>query len=405
MEYLFTERAHLMCPRMYFGIVVNVKAAFDEAQVRTAFSALAKGHPFLRALLGYEEKSGRYFYDVTGASQTEILIKEQETPSADDPAVMAEYEHLTNAEWDLFSEGMLKAAVWKSGENTCFSLVFHHLLADGRGALTLSQELADCYARDAVPKYAPERLISSAGDFPKGSGLPLISRMLIDKANRDWKKERHAPVSYRRYRDCANQFLREDRVQYSLKKLDRAEVEETVRQCREQGVTVNDLLMARMYMRENTDKIIIAHDLRQQLAFFIPGALGNYATAFSVVMKKKKGDEFALAREIHRKVRKIISSPAQLYLVLQCYARLEPGLIDAAFMAARGGYESKAAAFIGSTFFGFSASKGYSITNLGRIENSSIETAYFIPPASPAIRMTQGVLTVNGEMTVCTSGR
>ncbi len=42
---------------------------------------------------------------------------------------------------------------------------------------------------------------------------------------------------------------------------------------------------------------------------------------------------------------------------------------------------------------------------LGRINNEWITAAYFIPPASPAIRKTQGVLTVNGQMAVCTSGR
>ena len=45
------------------------------------------------------------------------------------------------------------------------------------------------------------------------------------------------------------------------------------------------------------------------------------------------------------------------------------------------------------------------IIDLGKIENGSIEDAYFIPPASPAIRKTQGILTVNGVMTVCTSER
>ena len=74
-------------------------------------------------------------------------------------------------------------------------------------------------------------------------------------------------------------------------------------------------------------------------------------------------------------------------------------------MAARGGFKSKVAKFIGTAFFGFGESKGYSVTNLGRTESASMETAYFIPPASPAMRKTYGVLTLNGEMTVCTSQR
>ena len=56
-------------------------------------------------------------------------------------------------------------------------------------------------------------------------------------------------------------------------------------------------------------------------------------------------------------------------------------------------------------FFGFEEPKGYSITNLGKIESTSIKSAFFIPPASPAVRKTIGILTVNGEMYSCVSER
>ena len=48
-------------------------------------------------------------------------------------------------------------------------------------------------------------------------------------------------------------------------------------------------------------------------------------------------------------------------------------------------------------FLGFTKSKGYSITNLGKYESNNIEEAAFLPPASPAIKKTLGVLTVNGK--------
>ena len=56
MERIFTERAHLMCPHMNFGIVLSVDRAFDEDRIRKAFEILSDNHPFLRALLGYEKK-------------------------------------------------------------------------------------------------------------------------------------------------------------------------------------------------------------------------------------------------------------------------------------------------------------------------------------------------------------
>ena len=225
--------------------------------------------------------------------------------------------------------------------------------------------------------------------------------MLVDKANRDWEKEGNKPLSYQEYHEFADSFVKDDKVKITLKKTSSGELVKTVSECREHSVTVNDLLMAKMYRDDKTDKIIIAKDLRDSLAFYNKGSLGNYSTAFSIVFKKQTDDIWKIAQEVHKKVQKTIASPKDLYLVLQCYARLKPEVLDAAFMAAKGKFASKSAQFIGKMFFGFEEAKGYSITNLGKIECNAVSSAFFIPPASPAIRKTVGVLTVNGEMTEC----
>ena len=68
-----------------------------------------------------------------------------------------------------------------------------------------------------------------------------------------------------------------------------------------------------------------------------------------------------------------------------------------------GGYESKAGKFVGGSMFGFSQPKSYSITNLGKVENDNIKSIMFIPPASPAAKLTLGVVTLNGIMRACSS--
>jgi NRPS condensation-like uncharacterized protein len=278
------------------------------------------------------------------------------------------------------------------------------LLTDGRGALGLLQELADYYVHGTVPEFAQEKLISSAKDFPADSRMPLISRTLVGKANKDWAKEKHR-VSYEEYHTFADQFLQEDAVKHSVSIVRKEKLEILLEKCRANKVSVNDFLLARMFLKDGTGKIIMACDLRDRLACYRKGALGNYSTAFSVEMKKKEKEEFALAKTVHERIQKIMNTPADLYLVLQCYAELDPGILDAALISCRGNFKSKAGQFIGRMFFGFGAPEGYSITNLGRIESSSIEAAFFIPPASPAIKKTQGILTVNGEMRICTSER
>ena len=405
MEYVFTERAHLMCPNMNFGIALKVKAPFEELKARRAFRTLAGAHPFLNAVIGYEGDKNAYYYDVTDELKVDIIIKENELSGIEAHEIISEYDKLTSYDWNLMKEGMLKAVVWKMGKYTCFLLVFHHLLTDGRGALNLAKELANLYSDNIMPEDAPEKLISSADQLPKDSKMSLISKMLINNANRDWSRENHKPLSYQEYREFADRFVKEDHVAHFLKRTDKEEMSRIIGTCRDVGITVNDLLMARMYLEDNIDKIIIASDLRERFDFCTKGSLGNFSTAFSVVVKKKSKDPYVLAKEVHKAVQKVISKPADLFLVLQCYANIDPALLDATFMASRNEYKSKAAAFIGKTLFGFESASGYSISNLGRIESSNISSAFFIPPASPAIKKTQGVLTVNGKMMICTSER
>ena len=404
MEYIFTERAHLMCPNMCFGIVMLINKEFDAGAVGDTVKKLAEAHPFIRALLSFEEEKNRFFYDVTEESQAEVTVHTAEVSGIGAPEVIKEFERITARDFDLFKEGMLKVSAWPAGAKTTVLMVFHHLLADGRGALELAKEFADCYAMGKDPVYAEEKLISSASEFPAGSELPFISKMLVNRANRQWRKENRR-LTFAEYHRFADEFLQCDPITHELSVTGESEMSEIAARCKKEGVTVNDYLLAKLFTEEKAKRIVIAADLREALKCYNPGALGNYSTAFSVELKKHGDDLFTVAKQVHEEVRKKSGRPSALYLVLQCYAALEPGLLDAAMMASRDRFESKAAGFIGKLFFHLDRSAGYSVTNLGKTESASIEEAFFIPPASPAMKKTLGVLTVNGRMTVCSSER
>jgi hypothetical protein len=453
MKYLFTERAHLVCPNMCFGIAATLGKAFEKERFEECLAGLVEAHPFLRSRLGYEKETNSYFYDVKEQSQVEVIfageicdgtedvggtkklcestkiseardsIEEVSEagsliPVADEDIITSskifeQFQKFTARDWNLFSEGLLKIAVWKAGNRTELLCVFHHLLADGRGALGLIQEFADYYVDDIEPKAAQEHLITKE-DLPANSKLSFINRALVNYANRQWKKENHQ-LSYEEYHSFADKFLQEDFVEHSIEVISADKLTELHDDWKVHKVSMNDYLLAKMFMEEKTDSIVMACDLRNQLTCYNQGSLGNYATAFSVKLKQSKSgnsatpanttDIFPLAKKVHNQIQKKLATPKDLYLVLQCYASLEPGLLDAAMISSRGAFDSNAAKFIGTTFFNYDKAKGYSITNLGKIESKNIESAFFIPPASPAIKKTQGVLTVNGVMRICTSQR
>lgn len=90
-----------------------------------------------------------------------------------------------------------------------FQILFvaHHLLCDGRALLQLVVEFSDCYIENKIPMYVKEQLISSMSDLPEKSKLSGISKVLVKRVNRLWRKEKQM-VSYTEYEMFAKQFMK-----------------------------------------------------------------------------------------------------------------------------------------------------------------------------------------------------
>lgn len=360
------------------------------SEVNEAVRVLAEAHPFLRCLIA-DDELGRPYYSLREDIEIKVVEKESIDTLEEDYRVLAEIG------WPLHLDGMFKILVYPKEESVSILFVAHHLLCDGRGLLGLVTEFADYYVKGVRPAFVSEQLITSLADLPKGSGLPWISKMVIDSANRNWGKENHR-VDYQEYLTFEKRYVAENKLAVSLEETGSDELQELVDFCRDNGVSVNDYLVADMMVKESTNTVLIAADIRDHLANYVPGSLGNYSTAFSIVCRTKSEDILETAKKVSGIVKRIMSSPKDAMLVLACYLHMTPELLDAVAISTLGDFESKAGKFVGSRMFGFSDRDRYSITNLGRIESDTIQDAMFIPPASPAVRKMVGVLTVNNKM-------
>lgn len=403
-QYLLTERAHLMCPNMCFGIVATIDAPYDSKRIKESIRALEMAHPFLRGLLGYESNTNQYYIDNTEYGKIAIIESTEELNLPMSERILRDYEDIIKKDFDLRTEGMLKIYTYNNGDSMSVLFVFHHLLTDGRGGLGLVNEFVEKYVNDTNPKYVEERLIASMEVLPKNSKLPFISNTLIKYCNKKWRKEKQI-VTYPQYHEFASNYVKQDKVKHNITVVPKDELEKIAKECKQAQVTINDYLMAKMFIEDNTKKIIIASDIREKIDCYQNGALGNYSTAFSVTCNSSVKEPIELAKIVHKKVKKILSNNKLLMQVLSCYITMDPGLIDAAAISSLGTFESKIGKFVGENMFGFENQNGYSITNLGKIESPYIKGALFIPPASPAIKKMVGVLTVNGIMYKCTSQR
>lgn len=395
-QYIISERAHFMCPNMHFGMLVEIPAVFSLEKVYESFGIMSKAHPFLRSVIKYEEGSTRLFYDIKEHSEIEIY------EGRDIEHVWDDYKAIGAKGWNVLESGLLKVFLYPLKEGFKILFVGHHLLGDGRCLLEVVGEFANLYGEGTQPDYVEERLIKNIDDLPPHSKLRGISKLLVKRLNNEWRKE-GKKADYKTYAEFASLFQKENPVSYEICSMDANSVLSMKNLCKEQGLSVNDLLMAKGYIAMHTPKIIMAADIRSQLKCYRQGALGNYATAMGVVCKSRTKDVLKKAEEVHKQVRIHRSKMQKLMMVLACYMQMDKDLIDAVAIATLGDFDSKVAKFVGVNMFGYEKRDGRSITNLGSINNPNIKEAIFIPPASPATIQTIGVLTVNNKMQLCSS--
>lgn len=395
-NYVYTERAHFMCPNMHFGIMAKIESNYDEEQLRQSIDILQKAHPFLHSLIAEEKDTGRIYYQIQDYLNIPVMVKEEVALWQQD------YEEISVQGWNVRKECLLKVIVYPKGSEFQILFIAHHLLCDGRGLLQLVEEFAGHYINGVIPQFAPEHLIQGLNDLPPNSDLAFISKLIIGDANRRWKKEGQQ-VMYEEYSVFERDYIQKHKMKREITTFCNRELEEIQTLCKQQNITVNDWLIAKMMLEENTNKVVIAADIRNQTKCYKQGAMGNYSTAFSVSVKKNKENVTSLAKRVALQVLNICQRPQKEMLVLACYIHMLPGLIDAVAISTLGDFESKAGTFVGRNMFGYGSQNGYSITNLGKIQSDKIAEAVFIPPASPANKKIWGVLTVNNHMKICTS--
>ena len=392
-KYLYTERAHYMCPNMHFGIMAEIGAEFDANGINESIAVLKSAHPLMRSLIAEEQESSKVYYEEHPELEIPVTIKE----AGDD--WQADYETVSKAGWNVQKDALLKVFAYPSESGTRVLFITHHLLCDGRGLLQLVQEFAGHYVNGVKPHSVDEKLMESLDDLPSCSDLGFISKMLIKNANKNWRKEGHR-VSYDEYLTFEREYDSKQNIKREIKNIDGEELDTLLAFCKGNGVSLNDYLVAKMMIDEGTDKVVIASDIRNKIKNYKEGALGNYATAFGVVVKKKS-EIMELAKAVDGEVRNITAKPEKEMLVLSCYFNMEPELLDSIAISTIGSFESRAGRFVGGKMFGYEKRDGHCITNLCRVDSNVISEAVFIPPASPANTKAWGVLTINKKMRIC----
>lgn len=391
---IISERAHLMCPNMFFGIMIKIDRKFHIQKFQESLSVIQAAHPIISSVINMDHMDDIFYESRTDYQIPYAIEKERNWEQI--------FQDISDKGWDVRKESLLKVSVFPKEDFFQVLFVTHHILCDGRGLLTLVEEFADYYVLDKKAVCVEEQLLESLEDLPSGSNLSFLSKYLVKNINKNWIKEKQA-VSYHTYLEFEKKFALQNLVNRRVRNIPKEELKEIAEKCKENAISINDYLIAMMMIEEHANKVIMAADIRGKIRGYKQGSLGNYATAYSVTISKPEKDLITLAKQIRSKVCRIQTHPSEEMLVLACYFAMEPTLIDAVAISSLGNFQSKAGKFAGDKMFGYALRNGYSVTNLGKIESDSITEGFFIPPASPATIKTWGVLTINGNMKIAES--
>ena len=63
-KFLYTERAHYMCPNMHFGIMAEIGAEFDANRIIASVEAVRSAHSLMRSLIAEEQGSAGIYEDL-----------------------------------------------------------------------------------------------------------------------------------------------------------------------------------------------------------------------------------------------------------------------------------------------------------------------------------------------------
>ena len=100
-NYVYTERAHFMCPNMHFGIMAKIESNYDEGRLKQSIDTLQKAHPFLQSLIAEETDTGRFYYQIQDYLNIPVMVKEEAALWQQD------YEEISVRGWNVMNECLL----------------------------------------------------------------------------------------------------------------------------------------------------------------------------------------------------------------------------------------------------------------------------------------------------------
>lgn len=174
--------------------------------------------------------------------------------------------------------------------------------------MQLAQCFAECYAQNTLPQKNNDRIIESIDEFPAASKLNLLTKCIVNSANRKWRKAGKR-VIYSDYQRFEEKYITENPLGRTIVTISGEEYDNILNHCKKCHISVNDYLVAKMMTEEKINKVIIGANIRKYIEKYENGSLGNFSSAYSVVDKGELDDVYGVALKVKDRVGQIQKRP------------------------------------------------------------------------------------------------
>jgi NRPS condensation-like uncharacterized protein len=380
--------------------MAELTQVFDAEAIRAAVLNTMKKHPILRSYVQMDD-AGLSYLHITDCSEPEI--SEEPLPSNEDWSEIVMREQ--KKPFTLGRAPLFRLTCLQGGIGTVLIICIHHILADGKSGLHILREIAyflNNPGREAEAVW--DHLLEDSALYP-GERLFFPIQLLIGWLNIQWRKSPHI-FSTCEYITMRNNYWKQKSHTLLAASLDHNRTDMLLRACRENGVTVNTLLMTTFLKcvqeiegpGKGSKKVGMAISIHPN-----DTGIGNFASAMSVVHMYNEGKTvWENTCNLQRQVTKKLGREKRKLFYLIFLKAANPNLLDSMYFSLFAGFKNRASETL-SRLLGYVADPaGGGITNLGKSGlttfEDGIKSLYFIPPLVPSMSKIVGAVTTDSGL-------
>lgn len=401
-----TERLLYRAPFCNIIMMARFRGCIQEELLRRVLAKVSQKYPLMNARFAQDNEGVTCF---VLENVTEFHIRASEKKTDDEWLDLAWDEQ--QRPFDVDKGPLIKFLLLASAHDTDVVLICHHAICDGLSLTYVIKDIARLLAdpgQEVEPLPLPPAMREDSFSLRVRPGL--LDRILINRLNRSWKKEK-ALFSERDYIQLYRAYWHTRTIGKNILTLSEGTTSALVSRCHAERVTVNSALMTAFALAQRDvqgtkesylRKALVAVNLRH-LFKKPPGQnLGLFAAGFQVALPSGSGGFWRVAKEFNTKIKRLLSDPKTVLGFMAPLNYLDPTLIDAIYFAAYGSFKSKTAPLVAKRILTRSnkPKRSLDVTNLGNvsIENGNLETLFFVPILSPNYEKAIGIVTAGGEM-------